>query len=89
MPWPPKIFRFGRGSNTAGPVPDQIKPPRDSVWQHLKRGSNYRVVGEVRLNYATRMPKDGEMLTLYISNDGVFSARAPDEFMDGRFKRLW
>ena len=88
MPWPLKIFKFGRGSNRVGPVPRYFWPPPMSQWRHLKRGSKYNVVGKVRLNYATRIPQDCEMLVLYVNEEGESSARARDEFMDGRFERV-
>jgi hypothetical protein len=35
------------------------------------------------------VPKDGDLLVLYVNEDGHFSARLPEEFLDGRFERLW
>ena len=57
-------------------------------WHHKKRGTNYTQVGQARLNYSERLPADGEMLTLYLGDDGVYSVRHPDEFLDGRFEPI-
>ena len=57
-------------------------------FHHKKRGSNYTVVGAARLQFSTTMPKDGDMLTLYRGDDGVYSVRAPEEFNDGRFVEI-
>ena len=62
-----------------------MKVPKGTKWHHRKRGTDYKVVGEVRLNYSEVVPKDGEMLTLYLGEDGVYSSRRPEEFLDGRF----
>lgn len=55
---------------------------------HNKRGTTYTVVGSARLQYSGVAPKDGDMLTLYLSDDGVYSVRAPEEFNDGRFTAI-
>lgn len=57
-------------------------------FQHKKRGSYYIVVGAARLQFSTVMPQDGDMLTLYRGEDGVYSVRLPEEFNDGRFEPL-
>lgn len=57
-------------------------------FHHTKRGTNYTVVGEARLNHAEVVPTDGEMLTLYLGDDGIYSVRRPQEFNDGRFVPL-
>lgn len=68
--------------------------------KHKKRGSSYRVVGEVRLQVSrpelldikaidhggVLAQVDNQMFTLYQGEDGVYSARHPDEFRDGRFE---
>ncbi len=54
-------------------------------FHHKKRGSNYTVIGAARLQFSTRLPEDGDMLTLYRGDDGTYSVRAPEEFNDGRF----
>lgn len=65
-----------------------MKVPKGSKWHHLKRGSNYVVVGQIRLQYSTSVPKDGDFLTMYINEDGIYTARHPDEFLDGRFVEI-
>lgn len=55
-------------------------------FHHLKRGSNYTVVGEARLQCSSAWAiNDGDMLTLYRGEDDVYSVRHPSEFNDGRF----
>lgn len=56
-------------------------------WHHPKRGSNYKIAGEIRLQCSTKQPQDGDMLTLYRDEEGHYSARLPEEFLDGRFVR--
>ncbi len=63
-------------------------PKKFTRWLHLKRGSEYRVVGRVRIQCSTQVPKDGAWFTLYVDDDGVYSARHPDEFLDGRFVQI-
>lgn len=66
----------------------------DNRFMHLKRGTTYEVIGQARLNTTAlvvaewRGPVDGDMLTLYRGEDGVYSVRHPDEFNDGRFVKL-
>jgi hypothetical protein len=70
------------------------KPIPGDRYHHLKRGSNYTIVGEVRLNTAAAKrveydgPVDGDILTLYLGDDGTYSARDPEEFLDGRFVKI-
>lgn len=63
--------------------------------RHVKRGTRYRVIGDVRLQISSdaiagkwASELDGVMFTLYQGEDGVYSARHPDEFNDGRFEEL-
>lgn len=55
---------------------------------HLKRGTRYKVVGQARAQCSTMPIQDGDMLTLYVGEDGVYSVRHPAEFGDGRFQEL-
>lgn len=57
-------------------------------FHHKKRGSNYTVIGEARLQCSNKLPVDGDMLVLYRGDDGVYSVRDPDEFDDGRFVEI-
>lgn len=57
------------------------------MWHHKKRGSNYIVVDEARVQFSKPI-KDGDMLTLYMGQDGTYSVRHPDEFLDGRFEKI-
>lgn len=56
--------------------------------KHLKRGTRYKVIGQARLQCSTMPPQDGDMLTLYQGEDGIYSVRHPAEFGDGRFVEL-
>lgn len=56
-------------------------------YRHKKRGSNYVVVGEARLQFSAPLA-DGDMLVLYRGEDGVYSVRHPQEFNDGRFVHI-
>jgi hypothetical protein len=54
-----------------------------SVWQHMKSGHVYSVIGTCRLE-ATNAPA-----VLYARpEDGFVWARDMDEFLDGRFARI-
>lgn len=69
-------------------------PTKGDRYKHKKRGTSYTIIGEARLNH--RYPDmavphelhDGQMLVLYQGDDGVFSVRPVDHFMDGRFVRI-
>lgn len=66
--------------------------------RHLKRGSEYRVIGEAEAQVSTgdyrpdwtieRRIADGDRLTVYQGTDGKLWARFSDEFNDGRFESL-
>lgn len=60
----------------------------DYTHRHLKRGTKYKIVGQARAQCSTLPINDGDMLTLYIGEDGVYSVRPPAEFADGRFERI-
>lgn len=55
---------------------------------HKARGTVYRIIGQARAQCSIIPIKDGDMLTLYQGEDGIFSVRHPDEFNDGRFERI-
>lgn len=59
-------------------------------WTHLHkvRGTKYKVIGQARAQCSVEPIKDGDMLTLYRGEDGVYSVRPPSEFNDGRFERI-
>ncbi len=67
--------------------------------QHLKRGSYYRVLGDLSFQLAKPEHDDlitppyskireGTAITVYRSEDGKLYGRFPDEFEDGRFKTI-
>jgi hypothetical protein len=60
----------------------------DFTHRHLGRGTKYKVVGMARAQCSVEPIKDGDMLMLYVGEDGVYSVRPPAEFNDGRFERM-
>ncbi|KTS02522.1 hypothetical protein SB2_25580 [Methylobacterium radiotolerans] len=63
--------------------------------RHLKRGTEYEVLGEAELQIASvdmlNRPlrlSEGARLTVYRGSDGKLWARETDEFRDGRFKTI-
>lgn len=63
--------------------------------RHKKRGTIYRIVGEVRIQISSdaiagkwASELDGMIFTLYQGEDGVYNGRHPDEFNDGRFEKI-
>lgn len=62
--------------------------------KHIRRGSSYRIVGAARLQTEAKFvhgwhgPLDNDMLILYVSDNGDYSVRAPQEFHDGRFETV-
>lgn len=79
----------------------QMKNEARFTHLHLKRQTKYRVIGDVRLQISSLLLPDGKggtigdihdldgmMFTLYQGEDGVYSARHPAEFNDGRFQEI-
>jgi len=59
------------------------------VWQHVKRGTSYEVVGRAELqNGNVKGLREGVTLVVYRGSDGKLWAREEGEFTDGRFVRL-
>lgn len=56
-------------------------------FQHLKRGTEYEVLGLAELQMACDVV-DGSALVVYRGDDGRIWAREEGEFLDGRFVRL-
>ena len=54
------------------------------MWTHHKRGTLYALVGVAKVQ-AARPIVEGDMLTIYMGQDGFLHARLADEFDDGRF----
>lgn len=54
-------------------------------WQHVKRGTEYEVIGLAGLQIATGDLVDGSTLVVYRGDDGKLWAREEGEFTDGRF----
>lgn len=57
------------------------------VWQHVKRGTRYAVIGTATLQ-ATGPLHDYAQVVVYRGDDGALWAREESEFRDGRFVRL-
>ena len=86
--WPRLIGKFGRGDGKLH-TKARTWPMINTEWRHKKRQSEYVVIGKVRLQYSTVRPEDGELLVLYQNTvDGSYSARLPEEFLDGRFQKI-
>ncbi|MFG1260087.1 hypothetical protein V5F79_22425 [Xanthobacter flavus] len=76
------------------PAAEEFRPTH----RHIKRGSEYRVIGEAEAQVSTgdyrpdwtveRRIADGDRLTVYQGADGKLWVRFTDEFNDGRFIRL-
>lgn len=64
----------------------EVKP--GDTWQHVKRGTTYRIVGTAELQMAFDALVDGSELVIYQGDDGKTWAREEGEFTDGRFVRL-
>ena len=64
--------------------------------RHLKRGTEYEVLGEAELLVSTdswgprdnRRAYDGDSITVYRGTDGKLLVRFTDEFRDGRFETI-
>lgn len=56
--------------------------------RHVKRGTDYEVLGEAELQVATTAPLEGHHLVVYRDRVGKLWARAALEFHDGRFSAL-
>ncbi|WP_296585652.1 hypothetical protein [Xanthobacter sp.] len=79
------------------PAPAAGEAFRPTHW-HIKRGSEYRVIGEAEAQVSTgdyrpdwtveRRIADGDRLTVYQGTDGKMWVRFTDEFNDGRFVAL-
>lgn len=62
---------------------------RGEHYQHVKRKSNYEVVGLASVQNANQVTiKEGDCLVIYRDGDGDWWAREQHEFADGRFKRV-
>lgn len=64
-----------------------LASPRPRRVHHLKRGSDYDVLGLGHLQSSAGPLNlvEGDTLTVYIASDGRICLRAPGEFEDGRF----
>lgn len=54
-------------------------------YRHVKRGTEYEVIGLASLQIATGDLVDGSSLVIYRGEDGQLWAREEGEFHDGRF----
>lgn len=56
--------------------------------RHVKRGTEYEVLGEEELQASTRTPVEGDILTSYRDATGKKWVRLSAEFNDGQFVPL-
>lgn len=92
---PPPAHPVGEGKPQALPT-EPFPVPLSTIsdgWRpthrHVKRGTDYQVIGEARLQQAGQFgPNEGDRLTVYLGADGKLWARATSEFDDGRFMPL-
>lgn len=56
-----------------------------SRWKHLKRGTEYELLGVGCLQVGPAPLRDMEEVAIYRGDDGHLWVRPSDEFMDGRF----
>lgn len=64
-----------------------LASPRPRRVHHLKRGTDYDVLGlgHLQSSAGPLILAEGETLTVYIASDGKICLRHPSEFEDGRF----
>lgn len=55
-------------------------------WQHVKRGSEYTLIGHARLQTSGEL-SDMDNMVVYRADDGTLWVRPVSEFYDGRFAR--
>ena len=66
---------------------DAVEVVQGDVFQHVKRGTHYIVVGSARLQASGPLPDEAEVV-VYQGNDGKLWVREIGEFLDGRFAHL-
>jgi len=66
----------------------ESRPEGLEQWQHVKRGTVYRVIGRGELQMNNDCLVDGSAMVIYQGDDGRFWVREEGEFEDGRFVRL-
>jgi hypothetical protein len=77
----PKIFR-------AAMRLAELATRETVLWRHVKRGTEYEVVGQALLQASTGPVPEAAELTVYRDRKGNLWARPRSEFEDGRFERL-
>lgn len=66
-----------------------MKAEAGHCFRHRKRDSNYSVVGTATVQAETPIA-EGQTVVVYRSlDDGSLWVRAENEFLDGRFERIW
>ena len=82
---------FGRRGVPLYAAPPASDAERRDAWQpthrHVKRGSEYRVVGEALMQSAVPVPDDAS-LVVYVDKQGTLWVRPTAEFNDGRFAAI-
>ena len=57
-------------------------------YRHLKRGSTYTVLGDGEAQVSGEPIVDGDIVRIYVAEDGKFNVRKSSEFLDGRFEEI-
>jgi len=57
-------------------------------WRHKKRGTTYSIVTGAIAQCATGPIVDGDIVTVYVGDDGRAFVRKTTEFLDGRFEEI-
>ena len=85
----PATFRANLRANLCAPPKTGHPAPLGSRWRHVKRRTDYTVIGHCAVQASTAGTEiDGEPAVIYIDADRAIYVRALAEFWDGRFQRL-
>jgi hypothetical protein len=85
-------LRNGRKARRKKPPHQQTRETGDgmSIWRHKKRGSEYKIIGQGKLQVSSHVAAiDDEWVVIYQNmNDGALWVRPSSEFFDGRFEKV-
>lgn len=65
---------------------DDLKPGQ--MFRHIKRGTEYEIIGVGDLQMSRDLLVDGSSMVLYRGANGQLCCREEGEFLDGRFERV-